>query len=443
MKILKNSFHYKREEGQNPYIGFMSFQHFDSETLYSDSVVDKNGALTETEAFECYPIPDDVPQDGRSQGFYPETSIAYIRVLWKEFEPECGSFNYAFIESLIEKARAGGRTLIFRLMPHSTRACDDVPDWLKKMIPCPERPEGKRVKESPKAPEFLEYFCRAIKMLGKRFDENPFFDSIDISLTGAWGEGYQLEEYPPEAVSRLIDTYVSVFKHTQLLSQLTATDRLIELNKRVNVGWRGDGLGSPAHIDRLYPPCIEQVSDLWKTVPVSFESYWWLGEWKRQGWDIDRIIETTLGWHISSINAKSLPIPHEWREKVEYWISKMGYHFMPVSVSFPDTLKRGESGTIEIEMKNCGVAPIYKRLPFVLRFVGSTAAFEVSTDTDITGWLPGTVNFSAHVTVPDDAEAGEYDIELGIIDPNGFTVYLCTDAVRDGKLYKVGKLTVM
>lgn len=442
MRTIKNSFNYKQEERQNPYIGFMSFQHFNSETLYSDSVVDINGDLTETEPFECYPIPDDVPQNGRSEGFYPETSIAYIRILWKEFEPEFGKFNYALIENLIENAKANNHTLIFRLMPHSTRECDDVPDWLKEMIPCPERPKGKRVKESPKAPEFLDYFCRAITMLGKRFDNEPFFDSIDISLTGAWGEGYQLDEYPQEAVSKLINTYVDVFKHTQLLSQLIETDRLIELNKKVNVGWRGDGLGSPAHIEQRYPPCIERVPNLWKKVPVSFESYWWLGEWKRQGWDIDKIIETTLNWHVSSINAKSLPIPYEWKDKIDYWISKMGYHFAPTYVSFPDTLRKGESETVEIEIKNYGVAPIYKKLPFVLRFVSGTEAFEVNTDTDITDWLPGITNFSVNVTIPENVKVGEYDIEIGIIDTNGFVIYMCTDAVRDGKFYKVGKFSI-
>lgn len=27
-------------------------------------------------------------------------------------------------------------------------------------------------------------------------------------------------------------------------------------------------------------------------------------------------------------NGKSLPIPYEWKEKIDDWISKMGYHFM-------------------------------------------------------------------------------------------------------------------
>ena len=35
----KNTFNFKKEEGINPYIGIMSFQHFNGEKLYSDCVV--------------------------------------------------------------------------------------------------------------------------------------------------------------------------------------------------------------------------------------------------------------------------------------------------------------------------------------------------------------------------------------------------------------------
>ena len=62
---VQNTFSYREEEGQNPYIGFVSYQHFRGEALYSDAVVRPENNMTETEAFECYPIPENVPQNGR------------------------------------------------------------------------------------------------------------------------------------------------------------------------------------------------------------------------------------------------------------------------------------------------------------------------------------------------------------------------------------------
>ena len=437
-----NKFGYKKEEGLNPYIGFMSFQHFNGEKLYSDSIVSPENKFTETEPFECYPVPSDVEENGREQGFYPDSSIAYIRALWKEFEPERGVYNYKFIEDIINEAKSHKQTLIFRLMPHSTRERDDVPDWLKTLIPCPKRPDGERVKDSPTDPLFLQLFYSAIRKIGERFDDEPIFDAIDISLPGSWGEGHNLHLYSQEALNEIVDTYLNVFKNTQLITQVGRAELISYANKFTNVGWRGDGLGSPNHMKNLYPPRIEKVSENWKKAPVSFEAYWWLGEWKRQGWDIDEIIEKTLQWHISSFNGKSLPVPYEWKDKIDYWISKMGYHFMIDYFKFTDTVYVGEKAEFELGVENCGVAPIYKNIPLKVKLSGKENSYEFETDIDIRAWLPGKSMEKIVLDIPEDIALGDYDVEIGIYNELVPMLYFCTDAQRSGNCYKVGKTKV-
>ncbi len=438
--MKKNTFTYHVEEGQNPYIGVMSFQHFRGGPLYSDMVVKVGGDLTETEHVECYPIPGYVPQNGREEGYYPDTSVAYIRILWKEFEPEFGVFNHAFIEDIIRKTEEHNQTLIFRLMAHSTRAMDDVPDWLREMIPCPERPDGMRVKDSPTAPEFLLYFTRAVRELG-RYDKCATLDAVDISLPGAWGEGHKLHLYAQEDLERLVDTYVEVFPNTTLMGQVFRPDLLKRLQKRTRIGWRGDGLGSPKHLEQLYPPDIEQIKDFWKMGPVSFEAYWWLCEWKRQGWNIDDIIEKTLSWHISSFNPKSLPIPYEWKDKIDYWVRNMGYHYGPKEISFQEKCQCGESVEVCIVMENYGVAPIYKNIPFVVRLRKDDKVYAVRAEEDVRTWLPGEIRF--HVTLPPVSECGMYGLEIGFDGEEYPIIYQCTDAERNGKYYKVGEIDVL
>ena len=437
-------FNVQKEEAQNPYIGFMSFQHFRGEELYSDLVVRPENNYTETEHVECYPVPDYLGEKGREEGYYPDTSIVYIRILWKEFEPKRGEYNYAFIEDIINKAKAHGQSLIFRLMAHSTRACDDVPDWLQTLIPCPERPEGERVKDSPTDPLFLELFQKAIRALGERFDDEPVFDTIDISLPGAWGEGHNLHLYSQEALQELVNTYTDVFKKTRLISQVTRPELIAHASEKTElpVGCRGDGLGEPKHLYESYPGKIAQVGDLWKTAPVSFESYWWLGEWKRKNWDIDEIINFTLNWHISSFNAKSLPIPNAWKEKVDYWVSKMGYHFAIDYFKFPAKAARGGEVKMKLGIDNIGVAPIYRKMPLTLRFINADNAYTFEMETDITKWLPGKNAERFCVMLPQDAACGEYDIEIGIFDEVNPVIYFATDAERNGSYYKVGKLII-
>ena len=133
-----NHFEYQTEEGQNPYIGFMLFQHFRGEKLYSDIIVKPENKMTETETVECYPISADAKDEGRGEGWYPDNSIAYIRFLWKEFEPEkMGVYNYDFVENIINDAKAHKQTLIIRLIAHSTREVDDVPRLVEKTYSLP------------------------------------------------------------------------------------------------------------------------------------------------------------------------------------------------------------------------------------------------------------------------------------------------------------------
>ena len=438
----KRTFGFEPEEGLNPNVGFMSFQHFNGEKLYSDIVVHPKNNYCETENVECYPIPDDVPQNGREEGYHPDSSVVYIRILWKEFEPQQGVYNYKFIEDILKKAKEHNQLLLFRLMAHSTRARDDVPDWLKEIIPCPERPDGKRVKDSPTDPLFLKLFAQAVRKLGERFDDDPIFDAIDISLPGSWGEGHKLELYPDEDIRMLIDTYTDVFKKTQMIGQLARPEMIEYASKNLPVGWRGDGLGHPNHTHKIYPPRIEVMKDRWKIAPVSFEAYWWLGEWKRQGWDIDEIIEKTLEWHISSFNAKSIPIPYEWEDKVNYWISKMGYHFMIKEFAYPEIGAAGDELQLKLTVDNIGVAPIYKQMPLMVRLKNTEKSYEFKTDVDIKTWMPGETENKFSVILPDGVASCEYDIEIGIFNEYIPMVYFCTDADQDAPYYVVGNITI-
>ena len=439
--IKTNQFTYKREEGQNPNSGFMSFQHFRGEKLYSDCVVRPENNMTETEHYECYPIPGYVAENGREEGYYPDTSVVYIRILWKEWEPERGKYNYDFIQSIIDKAKAHNQTLTFRLMAHSTRACDDVPDWLKEIIDCPERPDGMRVKDSPTDPMFIELFSEAVKKLGEAFDSEPTFETMDISLPGAWGEGHKLELYPEEDLEKLFDVYTSTFKNTRLIGQVFKPELILRASKMCNVGIRGDGFGEPKHIYERYPVAFETVGDLWKTAPVSFEVFWWLGEWKRQGWDIDDIIKISLQWHVSSFNAKSLPVPLEWKDKIDDWVAKMGYHFAIDYLKFPESASANDKITFELGIDNVGVAPMYDQIPVYVRLFGNQS-YEFKTDIDVTKWLPGKHVNDISIKLPDDIECGKYDIEIGIYGQNYPLVYFATDAIRNDRYYKLGQIEI-
>lgn len=436
-----NAFSYKREKAQNPYIGFTSFEHFRNDELYSDLIVKPENNMTETEHVECYPVPDYVEEKGRAQGYYPDSSVAYIRVLWKEFEPKKGEYNFAFIQDILDKAKANNQTVMFRLMQHSTRETDDVPDWLKEEIECPARPEGMRVKDTPTDQKFLDYFGKALRAIGERFDNNPTLSMIDISLPGSWGEGSHVHLFTEEQIKNFVNVFTDYFKNTEIIAQASHPWIVHYMNESAPVGWRADCIGRPNLTYERLPKFVVQIDEIWKKAHISFESYWWLGEWKRQGWDLDKIIETLLSWHVSTFNGKSLPIPWEWKDKIDEWVAKMGYHFQIDSFTFPETVSAGETLQTELAVQNVGVAPSYHKLPLKIRLVGAQT-FEQETEIDVREWLPGSAKAQISLQIPKTLKKGEYKIEMSLGGGEYPQSYFATDAIENDGWYKMGETQV-
>lgn len=437
----KTHFETTASAAKNPYIGFTSYQSFRGDPLFSDVIVRPENNGTETEATECYPVRA-IERRGAEQGFYPDTEVAYIRILWKDFEPRRGEYDLDLIARILSEAKARDQSVMFRLMPHSTREKDDVPEWLKDLIPCPERPAGERVKESPSDPLWLKLFGEAIRAIGTRFDGDPTLDVVDISLTGAWGEGHRCDEYPQEALERLADDYVSAFHSTRLIGQVAAPWLTQYVCRTTPCGWRGDGTGEPKHMTVKFPNAAAEMPDLWQKAPVSFESYWWLGEWARRGWNLDEIIEKTLSWHLSTFNGKSFPIPERQREKIDYWLSKMGYHFTLTDFAYPQEANAGDVVCCEMRVNNRGVAPLYHPTPLRIRLKGETRDYTFTTSVNATRWLPGEHVETFHIELPTEIAAGDYAMEISLSEEGGRAIEWETRADREEGFLVVGRLRI-
>ena len=440
---MKKEFKEKKGVIYNPYIGFTSFNHFRDDPLYTDRIVGEQAlAGCETEPYECYPVPAGVEEKGREQGFHPDTTVAYIRVLWKEFEPKQGEYNYAFIKDILNKAKKKGQTVLFRLMPHSTCARDDVPDWLREIMDCPERPEGMRVKDSPRDPKYLELFGKAVEKLGERFDKDPTLDCVDVSLGGAWGEGSQ--DFAKEDMEKLMDIYLRVFPNTKLLGQFVNMHLIEYIGEKREIGWRADGLGSRKHMNEIYPtyfPLLPQ--DAWETAPVSFESYWWISEWYRKGWDIDEIIDLTLKYHVSTFNTKYFPIQYELKDKMESWLEKMGYRFVIREIEYPENIKAGELVELTLKVENVGVAPIYNKLPLKLRIKGENSLETVTvTEVDVRKWLPGVHTEKVGLIVPDVMPEGTYGLDIALGGKEYPIVQFANDMPTYDEFYRLSTIEV-
>ena len=384
---------------------------------------------------------------------HPQVSIDYLRLYWNFFEPVRGRYRWDLLDNALNTARSRGQTLMFRIMPYGTDKTNDVPVWYRDMVgPETERASNK-VRTDPEDPRYLKLFGGMVREIGRRYDGHPDLEAVDISIVGAWGEGAGSAALSQPAREALVNAYLESFQKTPLVMLLTDEKTNRYGISQQAVGWRVDCLGdmggfSPtwSHMLDYYPQGIVNfgMRDAWKKAPVSFEACWVMSHWKKNGWDVDYIIDQSLKWHISSFNGKSSEVPEEWWPAVNRWLKQMGYRFVLRKFTYPEAVRPQGKLAFTTWWENKGVAPIYREFPLALRLKNATHQEVLVTDADIRNWLPGDNLYDDAVFLPAGIPRGEYGLDLAILDPQNRQpkVKLAIAGMQPDGWYSLGKIQV-
>jgi len=342
---------------------------------------------------------------------------------------------------------------MLRIAPYGTGDKNDVPNWYRAMVGKRKDLPVQKWQVDPEDPRYVKYFGNMIRILGKRYDGHPDLESVDVAIVGAWGEGAGSALLTHKTRQALVDAYIDSFKKTHLVMLLTDEKTNSYALSRADVGWRVDCLGdmggfSPtwSHMNDYYPQAIINFGawEAWKKAPVTLEVCWVMRHWKDMGWDVDHIIDESLKWHISSFNAKSSPVPNEWWPSVNRWLRKMGYRFVLRKFTYPATINPNSKLSFTSWWENKGVAPCYRKFPLALRLKNDEKTEILVTNADIRTWLPGDNLYDDTVLVPSNMPRGEYDLQIGILDPlsNKPKVKLAISGKQPDGWYYLGKIKI-
>ena len=437
----------------NPGMGFMTFQRFNGDSL--------NQGSGWTEGF---PIDYQEFDGNLSNPDYPATTIAYWRVYWKFMEPEQGGYRWDMLDRALETARARGQTLMLRIAPYGTGEERDVPQWYRDLVGDEKEwaynnPVNKWMVD-PEDPSYALYFGGFIRALGERYDGHPDLEAVDLSIVGAWGEGAGSELLTQPTREALVDAYTDSFKKTPLIALLMDEKTNRYANSQIPVGWRVDCIGDLGfwaedqngwtHMYDFYPQEIIKcgVQDDWKKSPLSFEICGTFLRWRdREGYDRDDvqyIFNETLKWHMSSFNAKSSPVPEEWKDLVDDWLRKMGYRFVLRKFSCPAQVGPNSMLVFESWWENKGVAPCYKDFTLALRLVSEDQSILLPTDATVKEWLPGDNIYDFSLPLPDHLTEGSYELQLAIVDRINYEprVKLAIEGRMDDGWYPLGQIQI-
>jgi len=438
----------------NPGIGFMTFQRFNGDEL--------NPGSGWTEGF---PINYQEFDGDLTNPSHPSTTIAYWRIYWKYVEPEMGVYHWDMFDKALEIAHQRGQTLLIRIAPYGTGNERDVPDWYRKMVGANQEwkynnPVNKWMVD-PEDPRYDEYFGGFIREMGKRYDGHPDLEAVDLSIVGAWGEGAGSEMLSQKTREALVNAYTESFRKTPLIALMMDKETNMYANSQIPVGWRVDCIGDLgfwateqngwSHMYDFYPIEIIRynMQDDWKRSPLSFEICGtflnWRDEQKYNREQVKYIFDESLKWHISSFNAKSSPVPEEWKDLVDDWLKKMGYRFVLRRFKYP--MEVSQNGKLDFESwwENKGVAPCYKDFVLAIRLKSDKGEAMMLTDANIRSWLPGDNVYDDSVFIPLDLPVGEYNVQIAIVDKlkHEPRIKLAIEGRMGDGWYQVGKIRVM
>jgi len=401
----------------NPGMGITTFQRFNGQAL--------NPVLTWSERGPEAKLPE-----APSKPDFPGTSIAYLRWYWDTLEPEPGKFRWDVVDLALEEARKHGQTLAIRLMPYSNH--DPLPAWYRnsaaRRANKASDKDGDIWQPDFSDPLYLKYWEELVTEAGKRYDGNPWLDSVDISSVGYWGEGWSTYMPPFADQKALIDIWTHAFTRTQLLMNFDEPEALTYGTSQ-GAGWRLDCLGDmrtssddpyfPAEMLEIYPQQVVRsgIENVWQRSPVSLETCGTPGSWKKDGFDVDYILNQALRWHVSSVNVKSSPIPVEWKSNFERFQKLMGYRFVLRRLEYPRSVAVGGMMPIHMWWLNAGVAPIYREYPLVVELRSTRDSAVIRVPVDSRKWLPGDAVFDGTLYVPATLPAGKYDFRVAMVDP--------------------------
>jgi hypothetical protein len=116
--------------------------------------------------------------------------------------------------------------------------------------------------------------------------------------------------------------------------------------------------------------------------------------------------------------AKSVEIPAEWKDAWMAFENRLGYRFHLHQMILPREVAPGQTVSAPLTIDNRGVAPIYARYFFALRFVQGEQTHVVRFNTDIRRWLPDFSFEQETVRVPEALTAGHARVDCAIVDAN-------------------------
>ena len=320
---------------------------------------------------------------------------------WNKLNPAKGVYDWTELEKLLNGLAEHNMGYALRVLPYSPSFVkgDDTPeeeyDWTPSFV---YESGAKKVTATVQWNGFhasvpvwddsvyLYYAKEFAKALAEKYDGDPRIEYIDIRTFGEWGEWHASHldgsEMPSDSIEMdLLDYYASVFKKTQLVLPSSGTGDVYTHALKLGITKRDDGFigipGRPDSLVRAYeanlPTIAENIAG-YKTM-LTYDDLIPGGsqKWTAERW-VDAITTAHLTYYVLDQDNDCGYYFYKDNKALADSMSKViGYNFTVTQAELLTVASaKDTTSTLNITVKNTGVAPCFFDVYMVAEFVDST-----------------------------------------------------------------------
>jgi len=369
--------------------------------------------------------PSKNPLKGWNSGWWNDheyASVGFQYISWDKFEPNNdGTFDFDYVEEVINRDGTKGRHLILRLYTDWFEEAGG-PDWLYDDLGVKKLSDRSKTLTDFNDPNYIKEAKQAIQALANKYDNDPRMYTFQIGLIGYWGEwhthAFEGFKFERETENSILNTYQNNFNRVQLMGRYPWREPLSTVDF---IGFHNDFFGPVSH-SFSFDESIEE-GNKWKNGPIGGEYPPEVSEAQ-----FDEMYNSPLGMkiietgHYSTMQAENAcekkPSNCEGFMRMH---RKMGYNYQIVKAVFADELSINDAFNVSININNIGVAPMYYDWDIQLALLkdNEVVTYLDTDDYDLRAAAPDqlfTINSNKEKLT--DINLGNYELAVRIIQPN-------------------------
>ena len=302
---------------------------------------------------------------------WPESTVGFQYLTWREFEPKQNQFDFAKVEELLNRPGTAGRHFTMRLYCDwkSTSKETECPDWLYKDVGVKRISRNGTSVTDYNDPKYVSEAVQAIQKLAERYDGDPRVHAFQLGVLGFFGEWHtsglnpkKFYEITDDTKKKILTAYKTSFTKAPLQGRYPWKEPLLSSG---GIGFHNDYFVPNNKHSDSFDQALDSGGQ-WRNGPIGGEvpprdSEQTKADERKLLFNTSAGTDMIAKGRYSTMDPGSYRIENGQPNYAAYMrLSRaMGYNFQIQNATFADSVSAATTLPVTVLAKNIGVAPFY------------------------------------------------------------------------------------